>query len=191
MSSSMLKTAEHAVSRLEAGLDRQKLLLKRPVGVRCDLNSSLPPGLAVSFDDLVGGDGVAGEVLCSGKEERNEKAEAGMQDKSADKTRKEQRTFKQILDLDVAGLQGFLRVNPVRALTLELGLECLLPVLELLQLRLMGVCLVSQLLGQVVTLLLRLEARRLLGAQHGLSFARVAAARWHWRLRRQRRKNNQ
>ena len=86
-----------------------------------------------------------------------------MQDKSAGRTRKEQRTIEQILDLDVAGLQGFLRVNPVRALTLELGLESLLPVLELLQLRLMGVRLVSQLLGQAVTLLLRLEARRLLG----------------------------
>ena len=63
MSPNALKMAEHAVSRLQAGLDRQKLLLKRPVGIRCDLNPSLPPSLTMSFDCLVGGDGVAGEVF--------------------------------------------------------------------------------------------------------------------------------
>ena len=63
----MLKPAEHAVRWLEAGLDRQKLLLKRPVGVWCDLNPSLPPGLTVSFDGLVGGDGVTEEVFFTKK----------------------------------------------------------------------------------------------------------------------------
>ena len=62
-----LKTVEHAVSWLEAGLDRQKLLLKRPVGVRWDLNPSLPPGLTVNFDGLV--DGVARKVLFTKKKE--------------------------------------------------------------------------------------------------------------------------
>ena len=61
--------AEHVVSRLEAGLNRQKLLFKRPVGIRCDLNPSLPSGLTVSFDGLVGGNGVTREVFCTKKKE--------------------------------------------------------------------------------------------------------------------------
>lgn len=65
----MLKMAEHAVSRLEARLNRQKLLFKRLVGTRCDLSPSLSSGLAVSFDGLVGGNGVAGEVFCTKKKE--------------------------------------------------------------------------------------------------------------------------
>ena len=68
-----LKTAEHAVSRLEAGLDRQKLLLKRPASVRRDLSASLPLRLAVGLDDLVGGGRVAREVLCARKKEKEEK----------------------------------------------------------------------------------------------------------------------
>ena len=67
--SGTLKPAEHAVGRLEAGLDRQKLLFKRHVGIRRDLNPSLPPGLTVSFDGLVGGDGVARKVLFTKKKE--------------------------------------------------------------------------------------------------------------------------
>ena len=65
-----LKTAEHAVSRLEAGLDRQKLLLKRPTSVRRDLHTGLPSCLAVGLDDLVGGGRVTREVLCTRKKER-------------------------------------------------------------------------------------------------------------------------
>ena len=68
-----LKTAEHPVSRLEAGLDRQKLLLKRPTGVRRDLSASLPLRLTVGLDDLVGGGRVAREVLCARKKEKEEK----------------------------------------------------------------------------------------------------------------------
>ena len=133
---------------LETSLVGDHLLGKSSRGVGRNRHASLPPLIAVGLDGLVGGDGVAGEILCSGKEERNKKTKAGMQDDSAGRTRKEQRTVEQILDLDVAGLQGFLRVNPVRPLTLELGLESLLRVLELLQLRLMGVRLVSQLLAR-------------------------------------------
>ena len=65
-----LKTAEHAVSRLEAGLDRQKLLLKRPTSIRRDLHTGLPSCLAVGLDDLVGGSRVTREVLCTRKKER-------------------------------------------------------------------------------------------------------------------------
>ena len=65
----MLKPAEHAIGRLEVGLDRYKLLLKRPIGVRCDLNPSLPPSLMVSFDGLVGDDGVSREILFTKKKE--------------------------------------------------------------------------------------------------------------------------
>ena len=66
---STMKPAEDAVGRLEAGLDRQKLLLKRPVGIRRDLNPSLPPGLAMSFDCLVGSDRIARKVLFTKKKE--------------------------------------------------------------------------------------------------------------------------
>ena len=62
-----LKTAEHAVSRLEAGFDRQKLLLKRPASIRHNLSSSLPLRLTVGLDDLAGGNGVTREVLCTSK----------------------------------------------------------------------------------------------------------------------------
>ena len=68
-----LKTAEHAVSRLEAGLDRQKLLLKRPTSIRRDLGTSLPLRLAVGLDDLVGGSRVARQVLYTRKKEKEEK----------------------------------------------------------------------------------------------------------------------
>ena len=68
-----LKMAEHAVSRLEAGLDRLKLLLKRPTSIRRDFHTGLPSCLAVGFDDLVGGGRVAREVLCAKKKEKEEK----------------------------------------------------------------------------------------------------------------------
>ena len=64
-----LKTAEHAVSWLEVGLDCQKLLLKRPTSIRRDLSSSLPLRLAVGLDDLADGNGVTREVLCASKKE--------------------------------------------------------------------------------------------------------------------------
>ena len=65
----MLKIAEHAVGRLEAGLDRQKLLLKRPASIRCNLNTSLPSCTTVSLDGLVGGNRVAGKLFCAKKKE--------------------------------------------------------------------------------------------------------------------------
>ena len=57
------------MSRLEVGLNRQELFLKRPVGIRRDLNPSLPPGLAMSFDGLVGSDRIARKVLFTKKKE--------------------------------------------------------------------------------------------------------------------------
>ena len=74
-----LETTEHAVSWLEAGLDHQKLLLKRPASIRRDLSSSLPLRLAVGLDDLAGGNGVTREVLCTSKKgrEKNTKSENG------------------------------------------------------------------------------------------------------------------
>ena len=61
------------MSRLEAGLDRQELLLQRPASVWCDLDASLPLCLTVGLDDLVGGGRVAREVLCARKKEKEEK----------------------------------------------------------------------------------------------------------------------
>ena len=61
------------MSRLEAGLDRQKLLLKRLASIRHYLNTSLPLRLAVGLDDLVGGSRVAREVLWARKKEKEEK----------------------------------------------------------------------------------------------------------------------
>ena len=61
------------MSRLEAGLNRQELLLQRPASVRRDLGASLPLCLAVGLDDLVGGSRVAREVLCARKKEKEEK----------------------------------------------------------------------------------------------------------------------
>ena len=61
------------MSRLEAGLDRQELLLQRPASVWCDFGASLPLCLAVGLDDLVGGGRVAREVLCARKKEKEEK----------------------------------------------------------------------------------------------------------------------
>ena len=61
------------MSRLEAGLDRQELLLQRPTSIRCNLGASLPPRLAAGLDDLVGGGRVAREVLCARKKEKEEK----------------------------------------------------------------------------------------------------------------------
>ena len=61
------------MSRLDAGLDRQELLLQRPTSVRCNLSASLPPRLTAGLDDLVGGGGVAREVLCARKKEKEEK----------------------------------------------------------------------------------------------------------------------
>ena len=60
------------------------------------------------------------------------------------KEREGQLTIEQVLDLAVAVRQGLLLLDPVRALSLELGLEGLLHLLELLELRLV---LVRQLLG--------------------------------------------
>ena len=68
-----MKPAEQSMSRLEAGLDRQELLLQRPASVWCDFGASLPLCLAVGLDDLVGGSRVAREVLCARKKEKEEK----------------------------------------------------------------------------------------------------------------------
>ena len=61
------------MSRLEAGLNRQELFLKRPASVRRDLSANLPLCLAVGLDDLVSGCRVAREVLCARKKEKEEK----------------------------------------------------------------------------------------------------------------------
>ena len=61
------------MSRLEAGLDRQELLLQRPASVWRNLGASLPPCLVEGLDDLVGGGRVAREVLCARKKEKEEK----------------------------------------------------------------------------------------------------------------------
>ena len=61
------------MSWLEAGLNRQELLLQRPASIRRDLGASLPSCLAVGLDDLVGGGRVAKEVLCARKKEKEEK----------------------------------------------------------------------------------------------------------------------
>ena len=69
-----LKPAEQSVSRLDAGLDRQELLLQRPASVWRDLGASLPLCLAAGLDDLVGGGRVARELLCARKKEKEEKS---------------------------------------------------------------------------------------------------------------------
>ena len=61
------------MSWLEAGLDRQELLLQRPASVWRNLGASLPLCLAAGLDDLVGGGRVAREVLCARKKEKEEK----------------------------------------------------------------------------------------------------------------------
>ena len=61
------------MSRLEAGLDRQELFLRRSASVQRDRGTSLPLRLAVGLDDLVGGSRVAKEVLCARKKEKEEK----------------------------------------------------------------------------------------------------------------------
>ena len=68
-----LKPAEHAMRRLEAGLNRQELLLQRPASVWCDLGASLALCLVVGLDDLVGGGRLTREVLCTRKKEKEEK----------------------------------------------------------------------------------------------------------------------
>ena len=73
MRPNMLKPAKHAVSRLEAGLNRQELLLQRPARVWRDLSANMPPCLAVGLDDLVSGGRVAREVLCARKKEKEDK----------------------------------------------------------------------------------------------------------------------
>ena len=88
----MLKPAEHAVSRLKAGLNRQELLLQRPASVRRALGASLPLCLAVRLDDLVGGSRVAREVLCARKkekEEKNTKSESELKRQAASKDEEE------------------------------------------------------------------------------------------------------
>ena len=68
-----LKPAEQSVSRLDAGLDRQELLLQRTAGGWRDLKASLPSRLATGLDGLVGGSRIAREILCIRKEEKNTK----------------------------------------------------------------------------------------------------------------------
>mgnify|MGYP005845964649 CR=1 FL=1 len=89
------------------------------------------------------------------------------------KEREGQLTIEQVLYLAVALRQGLLLVCPLRALGLEFNFKGLLRILELLQLRLVLVRLVSQLLGQAVSLLFHLEALLLLGVQHGSSFTHL------------------
>ena len=90
MNPNALKTAEHAASRLEAGLDPQKLLLKRPASIRRDLSSSLPLRLAVGLDDLVGGNGVTREVICTSKKGREKTQSQKMDQMASGKQRNEE-----------------------------------------------------------------------------------------------------
>ena len=90
MRSNALKMAEHAVSRLEAGLDRQKLLLKRPASIRRDLSSNLPLRLAVGLDDLAGGNEVTKEVLCTSKKGREKTQSQKMDQIAGGKQRNEE-----------------------------------------------------------------------------------------------------
>ena len=89
MRPNVLKTAEHALSRLEAGLDRQKMLLKRPASIRRDLSSSLPLCVAAALNDLVGGNGVTREVLCA-REERKKTQGQKMDQMAGGKQRDEE-----------------------------------------------------------------------------------------------------
>ena len=61
------------MSWLKTGFDGQELLLERPMGIRRNLHTSLPLCFAVGLDGLAGGDGVAREVLCAKKKEKEEK----------------------------------------------------------------------------------------------------------------------
>ena len=78
------------MSRLEAGLDRQKLLLKRPTSIRRDLHSGLPSYLAVGVDDLVCGGRVTREVLCTRKKEREKTQSQRMDQMASGKRRNEE-----------------------------------------------------------------------------------------------------
>ena len=61
------------MSRLETGLDGEELLVKRPMSVWHDLRASLPLLFVAGFDGLAGNDGIAREVLCARKKEKEEK----------------------------------------------------------------------------------------------------------------------
>ena len=73
MPPSTLKPAEQSVSRLDAGLDRQELLLQRTAGGWRNLEASLPPCLAASLDGLVGGGRIAREIFCARKKKKRRK----------------------------------------------------------------------------------------------------------------------
>ena len=88
------------MSRLEAGLNRQELFLKRPASIRCNLGASLPLRLAVGLDDLVGGGRVDREVLCARKkekEEKNTKSENELKRQAASKDEEEGETSDKFL----------------------------------------------------------------------------------------------
>ena len=68
-----LKPTEQSVSRLDAGLDRQELLLQRAAGGWRDLKASLPSRLATGLDGLVGGSRIAREILCARKKKKGRK----------------------------------------------------------------------------------------------------------------------
>ena len=72
----MLKAAERPVSRLEASVDSNELLVEGPGHIGCDFCTSLPSLIAASLDGLAGGNGVARKEVCI-KGKRSLKPEAG------------------------------------------------------------------------------------------------------------------
>ena len=98
-----LKPAEQSVSRLDAGLDRQELLLQRTAGGWRNLEASLPPRLAAGLDGLVGGGRIAREIFCARKEEKSTKSENEPKVADGKKGRRGRRlTVNQIFDLTIA-----------------------------------------------------------------------------------------
>ena len=66
------------MSRLETGLDAEKLLAKSAGGVGSDLLTFCPPSFVIGLDSLVGSTRVTWEEVCSDKkaksQNRNEKS---------------------------------------------------------------------------------------------------------------------
>ena len=162
------------MSRLEAGLNCQELLLQRPASVRRDLGASLPSCLVVGLDDLVGGSRVAREVLCERKKERKRKKRKTQSQKMSQTAsgkqgrRRRRPTVNQVFDLAIAVDQRLLRFGSAGRLCLIFGLEGGLAILHRLQGRLVALLLVDQPLDQAVTLLNQGVKLGFLGAKGGL-----------------------
>ena len=101
------------------------------------------------------------------------KPEDGPYNRRQTKERRRQLTVDHVLDPAVAVIQRPLRIGPVQALSLKLGLEERFLVLQLLDLRLVLLRWVRRLLRKPVALLGRLAALLLLGVELGLELAHV------------------